>query len=71
MSKKITINEIAEELGISAKRARAILRKKAISKPGTRWAWELKEKATIKNLILGKPSAKKKTTMVDENRAMH
>ena len=73
MSKKVTINDIAEELQISPKRARAILRKKAIAKPGTRWAWDLKEKATIKAAILGKPAPTKRprSSTADDRPAMH
>lgn len=47
----ITIGQIADELGISASKARKVLRDNEVEKPATGWEWTEKAAKSIKKLI--------------------
>ncbi len=62
---KVTLGQIAEEMNVDPKTARAILRRKGHERPGTRWVWQLSEKASVKAMIREgqrKPAAAKAKT---------
>lgn len=59
--KTFTLPQLAEELSLSQKTARAILRKAGVKRPGTRWSWPMEKKAEIKALLRGKKVAAKKS----------
>jgi len=50
-TKKVSIVAIANEMKVSPKRARAVLRAASYVRPGTRWVFDADEKQKIKELI--------------------
>ena len=47
----VTIADIAQELSIDAREARALLRKAKVDKPGSSWAWDAADAAAIKKKL--------------------
>lgn len=60
--KTFTLPQLAEEMSLSPKTARALLRKAGIKRPGTRWSWPIEKKSEVKAVLKGKKVAAKKTT---------
>lgn len=60
--KTFTLPQLAAELDMTAKAARAILRKNGLKRPGTRWSWGIEDKAKIRAMLKGKPMAVAKKT---------
>lgn len=61
--KTFTLPQLAEELSLSPKTARAILRKAGVKRPGTRWSWPMEKKPEIKAMLKGKKVTAKKSAV--------
>lgn len=61
--KTFTISQLAQELGLHPKRARAILRKSGKVREGTRWTFPSDQKSELKSIlkVATKPAKKQLT----------